>query len=115
MTRYLTAWAFNTRKRSFMSLFIMSRLSFESGGEGVGGFTCIPDSRETFTYRETLPVAISLGLLLLRISHPADCFIHEVALFSFRRIPGLKIETWGIHNLGLVRARSPTAAAMARR
>jgi hypothetical protein len=61
-----------------MSLVIMEWGSFESGSKGIGSFTGIPNSRETFSNREALPVAISLSLLLLRIGHSADCLIHGV-------------------------------------
>jgi hypothetical protein len=54
----------------------MGRYSFEGGGEGIGGFTGIPDGGEAFSDGEALPVAVILCLLFLGVGHASNCLIH---------------------------------------
>ncbi|MGA2535263.1 MAG: hypothetical protein ABSF53_04555 [Terracidiphilus sp.] len=61
-------------------MFIMDRLSFESGGESIGGIARIPDGGKAIPNRKTLPIAIRFGLLPLGIGYPPDCLIHEDTL-----------------------------------
>jgi hypothetical protein len=73
--RYLTAWSLKARNRSFRSFGIIDRNSLESGSEGIGRFTGIPNGREPVSNGQTLPVAISFRLLLFEVCDPANCLV----------------------------------------
>jgi hypothetical protein len=62
-------------------LGIIGVISLESSGEGEGGFTDIPNSREPVSNRQTVPVAIRFRLLLFGICDLTDYMLgHSVII-----------------------------------
>ena len=53
----------------------MERSSLEGGGKRKRRFADIPNRRESFPDRQTLPVTMSFRLLLFGVDNPADCLI----------------------------------------
>ena len=103
--RYLTLCSLNPCKSSFRSLGIMRRHSLERGGNRVGGCAHFPHSRKPLADGQTLPIAISLQLLLGRIGNPSDCLIDAHPTVSHYKFLSVGLPARRNHLAGMLLAR----------